>query len=44
MSSVWSEEERRKDAHDREAIVAHLKEQLRNGDKSLVGNKDTAAI
>src|SRR4029077_629107 len=23
----------------REAIVAHLKEQLRNGDKSLVGNK-----
>jgi len=39
MSSVWSEEERRKDAHDREAIVAHLKEQLRRGDKSLVGNK-----
>jgi len=34
-----NEEERRKDAHDREAIVAHLKEQLRNGDKSLVGNK-----
>jgi len=28
----------RKDSHDR-AIVAHLKEQLRNGDKSLVGNK-----
>ena len=24
-----NEEERRKDAHDREAIVAHLKEQLR---------------
>ena len=23
----------------REAIVAHLKDQLRNGDKSLVGNK-----
>src|SRR5260370_37414053 len=34
-----NEEERRKDAHAREAIVAHLKEQLRNGDKSLVGNK-----
>ena len=34
-----NEEERLKDAHDREAIVAHLKEQLRQGDKSLVGNK-----
>ena len=34
-----NEEERRKDAHDREAIVGHLKEQLRYGDKSLVGNK-----
>jgi transposase len=34
-----NEEERRKDANDREAIVAHLKEQLRSGDKSLVGNK-----
>jgi Transposase DDE domain len=34
-----NEEERRKDARDREAIVAHLTEQLRNGDKSLVGNK-----
>jgi transposase len=34
-----NEEERRKDEHDREAIVAHLKEQLRQGDKSLVGNK-----
>src|ERR1700731_3203963 len=34
-----NEEERRKDAHDREAIVAHLKAQLRRGDKSLVGNK-----
>jgi transposase len=34
-----NEEERRKDAHDREAIVAHLKEQLHSGDKSLVGNK-----
>src|SRR5689334_12804285 len=34
-----TEEERRKDAHDRAAIVAHLREQLRQGDKSLVGNK-----
>src|SRR5260370_898167 len=34
-----NEEERRKDGHDREAIVAHLKEQLRSGDKSLAGNK-----
>jgi Transposase DDE domain len=34
-----NEEERRKDAHDREAIVAHLRQQLRRGDKSLVGNK-----
>jgi transposase len=34
-----NEEERRKDAHDREAIVVHLKEKLRQGDKSLVGNK-----
>jgi transposase len=34
-----NEEERRKDAHDRQAIVAHLRQQLRRGDKSLVGNK-----
>jgi len=34
-----NEEERRKDVYDREAIVAHLKEQLRSGDKSLVANK-----
>jgi hypothetical protein len=34
-----NEEERRKDAQDREAIVAHLHQQLRQGDKSLVGNK-----
>jgi len=34
-----NEEERRKDAQDRDAIVAHLREQLRLGDKSLVGNK-----
>jgi hypothetical protein len=31
-----NEEERHKDAHDRQAIIAHLKEQLRNGDKSLL--------
>jgi len=35
-----NEEERRKDAHDRGAILAQLKEQLRSGDKSLVGNKN----
>jgi hypothetical protein len=29
-------EDRRKDEHDREAIVAHLKEQLRRGGKRLV--------
>ena len=29
-----NEEERCKDAHDREAIVSHLKQQLRSGDKS----------
>jgi len=34
-----NEEERCKDVHDRQAIVAHLREQLRCGDKSLVGNK-----
>jgi hypothetical protein len=34
-----NEDEARKDAADREAIVAALREQLRNGDKSLVGNK-----
>lgn len=35
-----NEEERRKDAHDREAIVAHVRQQLKQeGDKSLVGNK-----
>jgi transposase len=34
-----NEEEARKDAADREAIVASLREQLRKGDKSLVGNK-----
>lgn len=34
-----NEEERRKDARDRQAILASLAEQLRHGDKSLVGNK-----
>jgi hypothetical protein len=37
--SALNEEERRKDAHDRETLVAHLRQQLRRGDKSLVGNK-----
>jgi transposase len=34
-----NEEEARKDAHDRETIVASLREQLKRGDKSLVGNR-----
>jgi transposase len=34
-----NEEEARKDAHDRESIVASLREQLKQGDKSLVGNR-----
>jgi hypothetical protein len=34
-----NEDEARKDAADREAIVAALREQLRSGDKALVGNK-----
>ena len=34
-----NEDEVRKDAADREAIVAALREQLHSGDKSLVGNK-----
>jgi hypothetical protein len=34
-----NDDEARKDAADREAIVTALREQLRNGDKSLVGNK-----
>jgi transposase len=34
-----NEEERRKDAHDRAAIVEHLRRQLKQGDKSLVGNR-----
>jgi hypothetical protein len=34
-----NEEQRRKDAADRKAIVAHLRAQLKRGDKDLVGNK-----
>lgn len=34
-----NEEQRRKDAFDRQAIIAHLREQLKQGDKSLIGNK-----
>lgn len=34
-----NEEERRKDAHDRAAILESLGEQLRHPDKDLVGNK-----
>lgn len=34
-----NEEERRHDAQAREAIVQHLRQQLKRGDKSLVGNK-----
>ena len=34
-----NEDEARKDAADREAIVAVLRKQLRNGDKPLVGNQ-----
>lgn len=34
-----NEEEARKDRHDREAIVTSLRDQLKQGDKSLVGNK-----
>jgi transposase len=34
-----NKEEQRKDAHDRACIVAALREQLRRGDKSLIGNK-----
>ena len=34
-----NEEQRRKDAADRKAIVKHLRRQLRRGDKDLIGNK-----
>jgi len=49
VKEVWVEERRyvvclnedqaAKDRHDREAIVAALKEALRGGDKSLIGNR-----
>jgi len=35
----WNEEEARKDAHDRDAIVSALRTTLPHGDKALVGNK-----
>jgi hypothetical protein len=35
----YNAEQARKDAHDREAIVAALRQALRAGDKSLVGNQ-----
>lgn len=34
-----NEEQRRKDAADREAIVAHLRDRLPGGDKEFIGNK-----
>jgi transposase len=34
-----NEEQRRKDAADRQAIVEHLRGQLKQGDKELIGNK-----
>ena len=34
-----NDEEKRKDAHDRESMVKSLQEALKQGDKSLVGNK-----
>jgi transposase len=35
----YNEDQARKDRADREAIIAHLQDALRQGDKSLVGNK-----
>ena len=34
-----NEEQRRKDAADRQAIIEHLRQQLKRGDKDLIGNK-----
>lgn len=34
-----NEDQAQKDAADREAILGHLRDQLKHGDKSLVGNK-----
>ena len=35
----YNEEQARKDQQDRQAILEHLRDQLKRGDKSLVGNK-----
>jgi hypothetical protein len=37
--ACYNPEQARKDAYDRQAIIASLREQLQHGDKSLVGNK-----
>jgi transposase len=37
--ACYNPEQARKDAYDRHAIIASLREQLKHGDKSLVGNK-----
>ena len=34
-----NDEQEAKDQHDRQAILANLEEQLRQGAKSLIGNK-----
>jgi hypothetical protein len=34
-----NEDQATKDRHDREAVVASLRDALKHGDKSLVGNK-----
>ena len=39
-----NEEERRKDAHDRATILEALREQLRRGDKSLIGNRGSELL
>jgi len=54
VKEVWLEERRyvvclneaqaRKEAHDRVAILEHLRQQLRQGDRSLVGNKGYRAF
>ena len=41
-SDCLNEEQRRKDAFDRQATVEHLREQLKRGEKSLIGNKGYA--
>lgn len=39
-----NEEQRRKDVFDRKAIVDHLREQLKRGEKSLVGQQGLPQI